>query len=90
MCVLITGFLSIKLISHKNTLIGSVALKKLKLRPRNVVAPQSTLQNHNESKNNTSNKTINAVESVYVTGEESSNEIKSHSVMQVFYISFYF
>lgn len=78
----ITGFLSIKLISHKNTLIGSVAFKKLKLRPRNIVAPQSTLQNHNNSKNNTSNETINAVESsVYVQGEVSSTEIKSHSAM---------
>jgi len=89
-CAFITGFLSIKLISRKNTLIGSVAFKKLKLHPRNV-APQSMLQNHSESKNNTSNEIINAVESsVYVTGEVSSTEIKSHSAMQVFYIDFYF
>ncbi|GAB1867453.1 hypothetical protein CAJAP_08532 [Camponotus japonicus] len=80
-CAFITGFLSINLISHKNTLIGSVAFKKLKLHPRNV-APQSTLQNHSESKINTSNEIINAVESsVYVTGEVSSTEIKSHSAI---------
>lgn len=84
------GFLSVKPISYKNTLIGSVALKKLKLRSRAVVAPQSTLENYSESKNNVSNGTINAVESsVCITGEVSSTEIKSHSAMQVFYVDFY-
>lgn len=81
-CAFIMGFLSVKPISYKNKLIGSVALKKLKLRSRAVVAPQSTLENYSESKNNVSNGTINAVESsVCITGEVSSTEIKSHSAI---------
>lgn len=85
------GFLSIKPASYKNSLIGSVAFKKLELRSRAVVTPQSTLHNYSERKNNVSNGTINAVEpSVFATGEVSSTEIKSHSAMQVFYVDFFF
>ncbi|XP_050461598.1 uncharacterized protein LOC126856789 [Cataglyphis hispanica] len=79
-CAFIIGFLNIKPISYKNTLIGSVALKKLKLRSRAVIAPQTTLDNYNE--NYVFNGTINAIESsVYKTGEVSSTEIKSHSTI---------
>ncbi|XP_072763318.1 uncharacterized protein [Anoplolepis gracilipes] len=79
-CAFIIGFLSLKPISNKNTLIGSVALKKL--RSQAVVASQSTLQNYSESKNNISNGTSNTVESfVYATDEVSSTEIKSHSAI---------
>lgn len=73
----------------KNTLNGSVAFKKIKLRSRDTVLPRLAYTSENNNVPSEVNDSIKP--SVYTAGELSSTEIKfskSHSAMQVFYVIF--
>lgn len=88
-CAFITGLVSLRSSTYKNTLTGSVAFKKLKSHSQDSVSPQFT--NNSQSRNsNVPSETNDSIKpSVYAADDLFSTEIKfskSHSAMQVFYV----
>ncbi|XP_011066127.1 PREDICTED: uncharacterized protein LOC105153145 [Acromyrmex echinatior] len=83
-CAFITALVSLRFSLYKSTSTGSVVLKKIKLRSRDIISPQ--LEYNNQNRNNTVPSEMNGCikPSVYAASELSSTEIKfskSHSAI---------
>lgn len=86
-CALITTLVSLKSSMYKNTLTGSVAFKKIKLRSYDTASPQLVYNGQSGNGIVPSEMSDSIKSSVYAADKLSSTEIKfskSHSAMQVF------
>lgn len=88
-CAIITTLVNLKSCMYKNTLTGSVAFKKIKLRSYDTTSPQFAYNGRSENSIVPSQTNNSIKSSISAADELSSTEIKfskSHSAMQVFYV----